>query len=263
MPDKNNERKNAVISLIIMSAGILSAVLPFLLHKDMADWEFGVVFSGIVTAITAFFIFLMYNGRAKVQKKILFSEDILAHFYYSDEFWDRISQEDMKDSGIGRTVGFFLGGIFAFIGLMGFIADAEENLLFLLIMSGIAVFFVIIGFISSVTEKRRITSSLPEAVIAKEGLYFKNTLYTWNDKKYSYLESVTYHPAVSDSLLFGLRRLSGNKMRIARYYPLFIQIPVPNGQEQDAYNIVTYFNIPMEQDKWDKMYQAENKNTDE
>lgn len=263
MPVQNNEKKNAVISLIIMSAGVLSAVLPFLLHTDLADWEFAVIFVGIVTAITAFFIFLMYNGRAKVQEKILSCEDILAHFYYPKEFWDRVSQEDMKDSGIGKIVGFFLGGIFALIGLTVFIIDTEENLLFLLIMAGIAVFFVIIGFISSAAEKKRITNSLPEAVIAKEGLYYKNTLYTWNDKKFCRLVSVTYHPADSDFLVFGLRRLSGNRMIITRYYPLFIQIPVPNGQAQAAYDIVTYFNIPMPLEQWNKMHQAENQNTDE
>ncbi len=257
MPEKNNEQKNAVISLIIMSAGVLSAVLPFLLHTELADWKFAVVFVGVVTAITAFFIFLMYNRRAKVQKKILSSEDILAHFYYSKEFWDQVSQEDMKDSGIGKIVGFFLGGIFAFIGLIVFIIDIEENLLFLLIMAGIAAFFVLIGFISSAAEKRRIANSLPEAVIAKEGLYYKNTLYTWNDKNYSYLESVTYRPSVSDSLLFGLRQLTGNRLKIIHYHPFFIQIPVPNGQEQAAYNIVTYFNMPMPQKQWDKMHRAE------
>jgi len=258
MAYKNKERRSANVSLIIMVIGILAAALPFILNVDMVMWGFGVAFIGGTTALITFFVFLMFNGRAGVRERMFRDENILARWQYSKEFWEQEYKEDMKDSGIGKIVGFFFGGIFTLIGIIFFAIDTEENVLILLIMLGIAVFFIIIGFISSGAEKRRINSSLPEAIIAQEGLFFKNILYTWNSRAISYLESVTMHPTQPTTILFVLRQLSGGGLSMTRYRQFFIEIPIPLGQEQTAFSIIQYFNIPMTQENVEKMQQEEN-----
>ena len=84
-------------------------------------------------------------------------------------------------------------------------------------MLGVAVFFVIIGFISVGSEKRRAKASAPEAIIAQDGLFFKNTLTTWNNHAISY-----------------------------------------PGQESSAGDIIRYFNLPMTQERWERMRQVPN-----
>jgi len=245
MAYKNKERRSANVSLIIILTGILAAALPFILKADLIRWGFGVAFVGGSTALIAFFVFLMFNGRARVRERMFHNENILAHWQYSKEFWKQVSKEDMEDSGIGKVFGFFFGGIFILIGIIIFAIDTEENGLFLLIMVGMAIIFIIIGFISSGAEKRRINSALPEVIIAQDGLLFKNILYTWNSRAVSYLESVTMHPVEPNTILFILRQFSGGVLKIVHYHQFFIPIPIPPGQEQTAFSIIQYFNLPM------------------
>ena len=245
MAYKNKERKSANTSLIIMAVGILAAVLPSLLQADMMQWGYAVSFFGGMVALTAFFVFLMYNGRAKVRDRMFNHQNILAHWQYSKEFWDQVTKEDKKDSGIGKVFGFFFFGIFTLIGIIVFATDPEDNGAFLAIMLGIGVFFILIGFLSAGIEKKRAETSLPEAIIAQEGLFFKNTLYTWNSPKIAYLENVGFDPLDPATLLFALRQLSGGGGTPVHYSPLVLSIPIPPGQEQTAVNIIRYFNLPI------------------
>lgn len=253
MVRRNKERRNANISLFIMFVSILAVVLPFILKADMMQWGFASAFAGGTIAIIAFFIFLMFNGRAGVQERMFSGENLLAHWQYTYEFWQQENKEDIESSGIGKIVGFFFGGIFSLIGFVVFAANTRKNGLFLMIMLGIGIFFIIIGFISSVVERKRLVSALPEAIIARDGLFYKNILYTWNSHNVSYLESVTMHPATPNAILFVLRQLSGGTVSITHYHRFFISIPVPPGQEQTAYNIIQYFKLPMSQDLWENI----------
>ena len=255
MAYKNKERRSATISLVIFLISAAAVAFPFLIDADMESWGFGVAFMGGIVGLTAFLVFLMYNGRAKVRNRMFQNENILAHWRYSEEYWKQVTANDIADAGIGRIVGFFLGGIFLLIGIVVFAADPDENGGFLLIMLGVAVFFVIIGFISVGAEKRRARASAPEAIIAQEGLFFKNILYTWNNHAISYLESVTMHPAEPSTLLFVLRQLSSRRGHMAHYHQYFLPVPIPPDQESSAGDIIRYFNLPMTPKRWESMRQ--------
>jgi len=56
------------------------------------------------------------------------NENIVARWQFSQEFWKQMCNEDMVDSGIGKIVGFFLGGIFA---LLYIVPDLPLSLLYL------------------------------------------------------------------------------------------------------------------------------------
>ena len=250
---KNKERRSANISLAIMLIGIFAAVFPFALNVGIDDgWGIFLAFAGGFIAITCFFVFLMYNGRAKVRAKMFNNENILAHWQYSKEFWDQVTKEDIKDSGLGKVFGFFFGGLFAVIGLIVFFLNTDDNGVFLFIMLGAAVFFVIIGFIAASVEKKRAANSLPEAIIAQEGLFFKNTLHTWNAKAISHLESVSMHPTEPNTLLIVTRQLSGGGINRVHYPPVPLAIPIPPGQEQSAFSVINFFNMPLAPGVWEE-----------
>jgi len=251
---KNKERRSANISLFIMFIGIFAAVFPFALNVGLDDgWGIFVAFAGAFIAVTGFFIFLMYNGRAKVRAKMFNNENILAHWQYSKEFWDQVTKEDIKDSGLGKVFGFFFGGLFAVIGIIVFFFNTDDNGVFLFIMLGAAVFFVIIGFLAASVEKKRAANSLPEVIIAQDGLFYKNILHTWNAKAISRLESVSMHPAEPNTLLFVTRQLKGGGLNRVHYPPVPLSIPIPPGQEQSALSVINYFNMPLASVPWEEI----------
>lgn len=254
MAIKNKERRNANISLTIMFFGVIAAIFPFLFKFGIDEgWGIFLAFAGAFLAIISFFVFLMYNSRAKVRAKMFRNENILARWQYSKDFWDRVTKEDLKDSGLGKVFGFFFGGLFAVIGIIVFFLNMDDNGIFLLIMLGVAIFFVLIGFIAAGVEKRRVHNSLPEAVISQEGIFFKDTLYTWNAKAISRLESVSMHPAEPDTLLFVTRQLKGGGLNPVHYPPVPLSIPIPPGQEQSAESIIRFFNLPLSPESIQKM----------
>jgi hypothetical protein len=245
---KNKERRGANRSLFIMVVGILAAVLPVIMKADMLKWGFASVFVGGIVAITSFFVFLMFNRRAGVYERMFSGENLLAYWRYSKDFWQKENKEDLEETGMAKIAGFFLGGIFALIGIVIFFIDTEENGLFLLIMLGVGAFIIIIGLIASAAESKRLISAQPEAIIACEGLFYKNILYTWNSRAVSYLESVSKHPTEPNEILFVLRQLRSGNVSITHFHRHFISIPVPPGQEQSADDIIQYFKLPISEE---------------
>lgn len=250
----NKERKNANISLFILILSVFAALVPFITDADMMQWGYGVFTISLVVALTTFFVFLMFNSRAKVLNRIFMQDNVLIHYHYNASFWKEICDEDYKDSGIGKIVGFFLGGIFFIIGTVVFLADTDDNGMFFIIMAFISVFFIFIGFISVYAQRKRIKESIPEAIITKEGLFYKNTLYTWNNRAISFLESVSLNPLDSTMLLFVIRQLSGGRGHAMHYHPHYINIPIPNGEEGSATALISYFNLPLKNERVEEMY---------
>ncbi len=239
----NREKRSARISLAVMILGILALVVPSAIQADMMQWGFAVSFLGAVLAITAFFVFLMFRGRVRVRDRMFDPRNILAHWQYDREYWVQVVREEHGDVGISKIAGFVLAGVFLLIGIVVFAADPDDTGLFLVIMGGLAVLFVFVGFLAARAAKRRIDTALPEAIISREGLLFKNVLYTWNARKIAYLESVCFHPTEPSMLLFVIRQLSGGgAVNAVRYHPMEVAVPIPPGQEPTADQVVRFFN---------------------
>ncbi len=239
---KNNERRKAYISLGFTLVGIIAAVAPFALEADMFVWGGASFMGGVITAISAFITFLMFNGRAKVMSAMFSGDNILVKWRYSDEFWEKNIRYEIRDTKIMRKIGAILGGVFVIVGVVAFVIDPDDNGLFTLMMLGIGVFFLILGFVSAATQKRRLRRSPPEAVIAKEGVLYQGELFTWNQPAIAYLDGVSVNPADPSEMLFVIVQLSG---RYAQYQKHYIHIPIPAGQEKMAEDIAYYFDKPI------------------
>jgi hypothetical protein len=240
---KNKERKNSNLCLFFLILGISVVTLPLAFLEDVPEWGYALIFLGAVDVIISFILFIMFIGRARVYEEMFNNQNVLAYWKYPDEFWEKENIEDMKQTGIGKIAGFFIGGIFLLIGIIIFLADTEENALFFLIMLAVSVIFVVVGFAATAAEKSRIKLSKPEAIISKRGLFFKNTLYTWHSKKIAYLESVSINPEDQSMLLFVIRQLSGGVTgKPVHYHAHNISIPIPQGMENSALDIINYFS---------------------
>jgi hypothetical protein len=61
------------------------------------------------------------------------------------------------------------------------------------------------------------------------------------------------HPAEPNTLLFVTRQLKGGGLNRVHYPPVYLPIPVPPGQEQSAESIIRFFNLPLSQERFEKM----------
>lgn len=249
MQVKNRERRDANISLIVLLIGGAMIGIPFLFEDSFMNWGYASMFVGAIVALTAFFTFLMMNGRAKVYKRILEEKNILAHWIYDPKFWRDYIAEDLAFTKTARWIAYGLGIIFVLIGFVVYVADPDENLMFFVIMFVVAVIIFIGANIGINVQKNRLTKGVGEAIIVKEGVYFKGTLYTWNQKAISYLEGVGINPTNAKELLIIFRHLGG---RSARYIRNVIGIPIPLGEEERANRIVNFFNMPLPPDAFDE-----------
>ncbi|MCX7842298.1 MAG: hypothetical protein N2489_04405 [Clostridia bacterium] len=250
MARKNKERRSANICLAIALLGLAAIVIPLVLEMDMMNGGYASIVIGAFVGLTGFLVFLMFYSRAKVFENMLTGSNLLAHWHYSNDFWQKEMKEEIVDTGIAKIAGAVLGGIFALIGIVVFFADTDENGTFLLIMLGVGIFFTLVGFVAAAANKKRLQEALPEALIAREGIYYKGDLYTWNQRVLSHLECVAQDPTNPSNILFVMRQLSG---RPVHYHQHFISIPVPPGEEGTANNIVHFFNMPMSQEMYNRI----------
>lgn len=249
MIKKNRERRSANICLLVMGLGLIPAATSFLWDPDLINGGAAALFIGGFITIIAFFTFLMFNNRAKVMERLFRDENVLAHWRYSQSFWQNEIQEDLEGFAAGRIIALILAGIFSLIGLASLLMD-DDNAIFAGIMIGVGLLILTAALAAISIQKNRLLADAGEAIICQDGLYYKSVLHTWNQKAVSFLEGVALHPYEPDRLLFVYRQLSG---RSARYPRQTISVPIPPGEEQSAHWIEDHFKMPLNQDVLDDL----------
>lgn len=252
MIKNNRERRNANICLLVMILGIALIAASFLLDPELVNGGVAFIFIGGIIAIIAFFTFLMFNNRAKVMERLFRDENILAHWRYSQDFWQNEIKEDLEDFAVGRIIALVIAGIFFLIGVAALLIDTD-NAAFAIIMIGVGLFILAVALLALSIQKKRLLADAGEAIICNEGLYFKSVLHAWNQKTVSYLEAVAIHPLEPDRLLFVYRQLSGSAAKAVNYPRHTISVPVPLGEEHTAERIAAHFNMPLTQDILDNI----------
>lgn len=253
---KNREMKGLIIGVVLLILGFLMITTPFL-FDDMMSWGFASIFTGILVFIIGIVLTFMYKKRVNVHKRMFESNDKLAHWFYDSVFWQEEIKEDLEGIPGLKVMGYVLGGLFLIIGIAIFSSDPDDNSAFMLIMLGFAVFFILVSQIAAHLNKKRLLNDTGEAVITRDGLYFKSQLYSW-DGITSYLESVSPDPSATGRLLFVYRMLAGR--RVPKMRRSSVSIPVPSGQEQTAMNIIAFYNLPLSQELYESMLADMNEN---
>ncbi|NTV90733.1 MAG: hypothetical protein HGA22_10325 [Clostridiales bacterium] len=259
---KNRERKSANISLIFVLIGVIMISAPFLLQADMMNWGFASVVVGGFILFAAGISFLLFNKRAKVTSDILNETNLLARWTYDPEYWRREVAEEIESlSGI-RIIGGIIGGILAIIGFIIMLTDPEDNAAFFLVMLAIGLIIFFIALASAAVQKKRLLNEPGEAVIVRDGVYYKGQLTDWNGVT-SVLEGVCIDPRNPANLLFAYKYLSGSRARMPHMHPGTLQIPIPQGAEQSAYYIINYYNMPLSQERLDSLGRETDEETEE
>lgn len=239
MEKLNRQKTGVFVSLAILFIGILMFSIPFLVEMDMMNGGFALIFVGAFISVMGFISYLIFKKRFKVRQRMI-AGDVLAHWVYDRASWKKVVDEEISDSAGLKIMGFVFFGIFALIGIISFLAD-DDNLLFAEIMTGIAVLFLAVGFISYGLRKKTLMSDPGEVTITRDGVYYMGYLTDWNGVT-SVLDAVGFHPKKTNVLVFRYRELSGRAARMRRST---LHLPVPAGMEDQAALVVDFFKLPL------------------
>src|SRR5665647_783349 len=109
---KNHERGHANRSLIILLIGISLILFPFIEDADMMNWGYASIYFGGFLMLCALISFYIFNSRAKVMKKIIEKEEVLAIWTSSKEQMSKIDEEAYSNAKMSKQASLVFAGIF-------------------------------------------------------------------------------------------------------------------------------------------------------
>ncbi|MCL5770724.1 MAG: hypothetical protein M1479_00400 [Actinobacteria bacterium] len=228
----NSYSTTSVIFLILTIMFIFIIFLPSILNMDMMRWGFGIAFISFFLALSFAITSGVYASMARRLNMVFSEVNMLAHWEYSPEEWNRYSKEEFKKQksekwGIFITIAaitIVVGGIFTLIH-----KDAWKVLsaVFLGLLVLLAILAFIIPRIKYARDRKNIN---PEVYISLNGIYLAGEFHLWNFLS-SKLEDVSFDE---------------NKMLIIVKYSYMTRtgisytdarIPVPLSRLEEAKNI--------------------------
>jgi len=223
--------------------GIGVFFFPVVFSIDTYGLDFALFFVGLIIFLTALISGFVLTRLANIFKAMFSSKDLLAHWTYSKEEWDRYTEAEHVRNRKEKWGLFRLIVIIALIVGVGFVIFKYDALpVILIIIPGLIVLIAFVAFLSITITYRRNRKHLGEVYIGTKGAVFDGTLHYWKLPE-TYLYSVKYVPGNEPYIEIEYSGQSG----IARAF-YTARIPVPRGKENEATKIV-YALSPDKKDK--------------
>lgn len=225
---QNPERKSSIIWLAVAAVGAIIVFLPAILGIEGMDGGFALGTLGFLIIITGIVGAIVYAWRAKKLDAMLGGKDLLVHWTYSLDEWQRYTERAHQDKkSTNKTLFFIIAGFALPIGIVFLIGDPENGKFMFLVMLGLIALMGILAYATAMLDYRRNRKNLGEAYIARNGVYLNGELHTWKGLA-TRLDTVTYEEE-ADSLVFTYIALD----RVGPH-PYTVRVPVPQGQEAKA-----------------------------
>jgi hypothetical protein len=207
---------------------------PVFFHVDSYGAAPAMFVFGILIFISALVSGIVFARIASIFTAMFSGKDLLVHWTYSQEEWDRYTElehtRDRKEKwGLFRLItiiALVVGG-----GFVVFKHDAWPVML--IVIPGLIAFIALVAFTTIATTYRRNRKHLGEVYIGLKGAIFEHTLHYWKLPG-SFLHSVKYYPGDAPYIEFNYTAQSGRAQGtyIAR-------IPVPQSRENEVEKVLT------------------------
>jgi len=232
---KNPQRRTALIWVAITLIGVFAIFAPSMFGMEGMDGGFAISFFAIVLTITGIVVAIMYFRRAQALDNIVTGENLLAHWTYTAEEWQKYIEEEFAEEKAAKTRLFAMVAIIsAIVGIGFYLFKRDHPVLILLIFGGLIVFSGIVAFLSVVLGRFRNRPDQRGAYISRDGVYLGRQFHTWQGMG-ARLENACYKEEHTS-----LPRLEfdystpGRDMR----YDYSVRVPVPSGKEEEARKIL-------------------------
>lgn len=232
---QNPERKSSIISLVIAAIGVIVMFLPAILGIEGIDGGYAIILLGVVVIITGIVAFIIYTWRANKLDAMLGGKNLLVHWTYSQDEWQRYTERAHEDKkSASRILFYIISGFALATGIGFFIKDPDSGKYVFLAMLGLIFLMGIIAYVTTMLDYRRNKKNLGEAYIARDGLFLNGVLHTWKGLA-TRLDTVVYEEE-AQSLVFTYVALD----RVG-LHPYTVRVPVPQGQEAKASELLAQF----------------------
>jgi hypothetical protein len=237
--ENNPPLRTAIIWAVITVIAIFGIFAPSLLGIDGFNGGFAISAVAILLFIIGIIVIIIYTGRARVLQKILNGENILAHWTYTPEEWQKYTEKQYKEEKqLKKGLFYIISGIAFVIGVVFFLADHENGIWVLVAMLALIAIIAFTAWFTSFYNYRQNKKFLGQTYITPKAIYLNRQLHTWSgpgDK----LESVRLDR--KDTFLSLLRFTYSVITRTGRQEQI-VNIPVPKGKESEAEELVKKFN---------------------
>ena len=232
---QNPERKSSIVSLVIATLGVVIMFVPAILGMEGIEGGYAIVVLGIVVLITGIVAAVVYTWRAKKLDAMLSGENLLVHWTYSQDEWQRYTERAHEDKKSASKILFFIISGFAIAtGIGFFIKDPDSGKYVFLAMLGLIVIMGLVAYLTTMLDYRRNKKNLGEAYISRDGVYLNRVLHTWKGLA-THLDNVVYEEE-AQSLVFTYIAL--DRIGLHSYT---VSVPVPEGQKAKASEVLAQF----------------------
>ncbi len=228
---------------MIVVAGVLLILLPFLTNLDMMSGGYALQFVGLFLTLGGLITAGIFGHRAARLNSIFSGEKMLAHWVYDPTQVEKQAQRDRRETKSANLVrllviaGFMLACIVLFAAYGYASGQGDSMPWFIGAMVGVLLLLAAFAFGMPYIQYRRAVRSSHEAVIAANGLYVNGALHIWNAPLAALDRVSLVEDGAEARLVFHLRYRTG----IAAAETYTVEVPVPPGQEETARRVEGHF----------------------
>ncbi|MFA4836163.1 MAG: hypothetical protein WC749_08865 [Dehalococcoidia bacterium] len=232
---KNPQRRTALIWLAITLISIIAIFAPYSFGMDGPDGGFAISFAAIVFAIIGVVVTIMYFRRAGALDNMVKGENLLAHWIYTPDEWQKYIEEEFAEDRAAKTRLFTMVAVISVVIGVGFYLFHRDDLMFtLVIFGGLIVLIGFVAFLSIMLHRFQNRPGASEVYISRDGVYLSRQFHTWQGmgaclEDVRYKEENTFRPRLEFEY-----STPGKDMR---YYET-VRVPVPFGKEEEARKIL-------------------------
>jgi len=236
---KNTKRRTANRALIFIAIGLFMMFGPMNLGWIRGiDGGFALAVFGLMFAIIFFITWIIYLKLARRQDSIVSGKNLVVHWKYTLEEWQKYTENEHKTDAQGKKFLFYLISIIALIvGIIFIIIDPKSGIFVMLVMLGVILIIALTAFLSVRYTYHQNKKHLGEAFISKDGVFLNKQLHVWGIIS-THLDSVVlFSDTIPPEIEFSYtERMSNTKNSHS------VRVPIPKGQEVAAIHVVEVFN---------------------
>ena len=235
---KNNPPLQTTVAWVIITIlSICGIFAPGIFGIEGMNGGFAISFVCIFLVIIGIIVIIIYSGRARLLRRILSGENILAHWRYTPDEWQTYTEKEYKEEkAMKRGLFFMISGIALLTGIIFFLADHEGGLWVLVAMVGLVAIIAFTAWFTSWYNYLQNKKYLGETYIAENAIYINRQFHMWHGLG-ARLDSVNLTGGKSQQLLRFVYS-APTRTGMQEYQ---VNVPVPAGQEEEAEKILKHF----------------------
>jgi len=236
---RNGPKKWAIICAGIALLGFMMIVYPIISEMDGFNGGFAMIFVGIVVSLTFIISSFVFYVQGRQMDIAISSPDTLAQWTYSKEEWEKYYEiEYERDKKDKRMLFYLASGFSVFFGL-AFLIFVKKPAGALYACLGIILLTGFLQWYAPWLTYKRNQKYAGAALISPHGVYLNGMWYP--NKRFGRIDSVDFMDN-KKTIKFEWSQFAMQGGKVPGRNNFTIRVPVPEGQQKTADNIVAFFN---------------------